>query len=78
MMGFFAAAFAEVVLPSHGLFGGWSGEQLSTLSTVALVAVTTSAALAVASKKKVGARLTEVNPNLLYLLHHVDNTSPPH
>eukprot|EP00208_Stichococcus_sp_RCC1054_P001699 CAMPEP_0206148790 /NCGR_PEP_ID=MMETSP1473-20131121/37435_1 /ASSEMBLY_ACC=CAM_ASM_001109 /TAXON_ID=1461547 /ORGANISM="Stichococcus sp, Strain RCC1054" /LENGTH=145 /DNA_ID=CAMNT_0053546213 /DNA_START=828 /DNA_END=1265 /DNA_ORIENTATION=- len=59
MMGFFAAAFAEVLLPSHGLFGGWSGEQLSTLSTVALVAVTTSAALAVASKKKVGARLTE-------------------
>ena len=60
MMGFVAAALAEFVLPAHGLFGGWSGEQLSAFSTVALVGVTCAALLAMASKKKVGARLTEV------------------
>ncbi len=62
MMGFVAAAVAELILPAHGLFGGWSGEQLSTFSGVALAAVTCSALLATASKRAVGARLTEVLP----------------
>lgn len=59
MMGFVAAALAEFVLPAHGLFGGWSGEQLSAFSSAALVGVTCAALLAMASKRKVGTRLTE-------------------
>lgn len=59
MMGFVSAAAAELVLPAGGLFGGWSGEQLSVFSSVALLAVTCSALLALASKRRSGLRLRE-------------------
>lgn len=70
MMGFVAAALAEFVLPAHGLFGGWSGEQLSAFSSIALVGVTCAALLAMASKRKVGTRLTEVRSKVWHYTAH--------
>lgn len=61
MIGFVSAAAAELILPAGGLFGGWSGEQLSAFSSIALFAVTCSALLAIASKRRSGVRLTEVH-----------------
>lgn len=59
MIGFAVSVFAELFLPRHGLFGSWSGDQLSSFSALALGMVCGSALLAVYSKRRLGSRLKE-------------------